>query len=173
MSKVCGFLLSAVLVVLCLWLSVFSFPNVVRERDLDRGAVVHTEESAVVDCAPEEEVELKSAEIETVENEISASQPELCADDETKSPVAFTKLGEAAELDASEVPLCETTNLSKPSEPSEPQDGRIVPNNNGRTQGGKYVSIPSIVVDAFQTPVGSPHTDRVVRTTRAVVPAID
>ncbi len=170
MSKFCGFLLSAILVVLCLWLNVFSFPNVVRDHDFPSSASSEVLEAREVSESAKVE---ETAEVEVSESGVSELKPESRAEELASSTASFRNVSEATTHDADDAQLREAAAVANVNAVVENEETKIASKNNGKAQGGKYVSIPSIEVDAFRVPAGSPHTDRVVRTTRAVVPRID
>ena len=169
MARFSGFILSAILVVLCLWLSVFSFPNVIQLGDFPGSFAPAASPSANADAVTLSERD---------------SVPEGSLQD--SSTVMAQELTEAASLQSSLSPSQE--GLESPDQPnlgyantslavdmptpkenvgSEAEDAI---KESGRAHGGKYVSIPSVEMDAFHRPAGSPYNDRVISTTRAVVP---
>ncbi|MBQ9813906.1 MAG: hypothetical protein IJM54_11420 [Thermoguttaceae bacterium] len=170
MAKFSGFILSAILVVLCLWLSVFSFPNVIQLGDFPGSFVTTANASAnagarasIESASSQEESGLQasstigaqeSTEAASLQSSLSPSQEGLESPDQSNLGYANTSL-------AGDLPT-PTNDVGSEAEDAIKESGRA--------QGGKYVSIPSVEMDAFHRPAGSPYNDRVISTTRAVVP---
>ncbi len=169
MDKFSGFILSAILVVLCLWLSVSSFPNVIQPGVLPESL------STTARASSEADVDAFSSEPDVPETEPARESP-VVQDQES---------AETASQESSDSPSPEDGDFSGSSRkyadaslavdlPTLPKsagnDAEDAIKESGRAQGGKYVSIPSVEMDAFHRPEGSPYSDRVISATRAVVP---
>lgn len=178
MAKFSGFILSTILVVFCLWLSVFSFPNAVRDGDVfqttdsSSRAVVSdcvktldsSEASVPLDAASDEgpiEARTNDASFETTAVNVSSSSLEETALETTRADAVDMELTEAS---------LEREVVSSQTSASEDKDALKA---HDRTRNGKYVSIPSVQIDPFQTRNGSSYADRVINVKRVEIPNID
>lgn len=174
MDKFSGTILSAILVVLCLWLSVYSFPDAVNPNDLP-----YKEQKPAPETA-DRNVERQLTDVVYVDVGENASREaealETRASDFITDPTN-EEVDVASEIvDDSQSESNDDANLLALStisnEKVESKDATELKASE-RAQGGKYVSIPFVNMDLYHAPIGSPYKDRVITTTRAVVPQLN
>ncbi len=175
MAKISGFILSTLLVVFCLWLNVFSFPDVIRPDNL---AIVDKQSACSDKVDANVEVKLNPETVTVSSKEVTSSTSEST---EESSRSSSTPAAEKSKSDESLRDVAEATNLgfsptstthevgSFDQSEADSKEDKDVLKASGRAQGGKYVSIPSEKMDAFQALEGS-CTDRVIGVTRASIP---
>ncbi|MDD3589031.1 MAG: hypothetical protein PHO46_01985 [Thermoguttaceae bacterium] len=173
MARLSGVIMSAILVVLCLWLSVFSFPNVIREGDLPGPPAKNLSAAADANNASSPSDSAIPVEFQSSETRVS---PEAQESTEAASPQSSEKPSQegAKSPDESNFGYANTSLAIDMKEPTRiaGREAEDAIKESGRAQGGKYVSIPAVDTDVFRRPAGSPYTDRVISTTRANVPTI-
>ena len=150
MAKAWGFCLSALLVGLCVCLNVRSYPNVFSEIVASQGAI-QTDERATEqeNPAPSESSELNGAhegEKGDSENNNGAEEP---AEETTfaANPGAESDVGVAKELD--QIALERAAFRESHRIKNAASSSALEPTESCKPQGGKYVSIPSIEMDAI------------------------
>ena len=181
MVKLSGFILSALLVVVCLWLSVFSFPDVIRPGDLEFtgafGAPASSVDSSVSLNSREASVAAPNSELapqakETAPAESTSDSPNASPAKETEpanSGAQKTPANLKSERKSSEVALTDSVDPSEKEQEGEKDALKA----GERTRGGRFVSKPAYNMDSFHATVETASTDRVINVTRAKAPVLD
>lgn len=181
MVKLSGFILSALLVVVCLWLSVFSFPDVIRPGDLEFtgafGAPASSVDSSVSLNSSEASVAAPNSELapqaeETAPAESTSDSPNASPAKETEpanSGAQKTPANLKSERKSSEVALTDSVDPSEKEQEGEKDALKA----GERTRGGRFVSKPAYNMDSFHATVETASTDRVINVTRAKAPVLD
>ena len=137
MAKIWGFLVSALLVGLCLCLDIRTFPNVIGDENSSGQAATQR----VDDATGSEPIELQKTDESAPDDEQNAA-PEPSRDDST-----YAQVGGARSL--TKTP--ERFNWEQASHRVEnaASSSAVIVKSNAKPQGGKYVSIPSVEMDAL------------------------
>ncbi len=182
MVKLSGFILSALLVVVCLWLSVFSFPDVIRPGDLEFtgafGAPASSVDSSVSLNSSEANVAAPKSEL-APQAEETAPAAKSTSDSPNVSPAKETEPANSgpqktpanlkSERKSSEVALTDSVDPSEKEQEGEKDALKA----GERTRGGRFVSKPAYNLDSFHATVETASTDRVINVTRAKAPVLD
>ncbi|MDO5309506.1 MAG: hypothetical protein Q4G03_08450 [Planctomycetia bacterium] len=179
MFKLSSFFMSALLVVMCLWLNVTCFPNVLQLRnDADAS---HTEPD---DSGSKATLTLP---LESVEEAVKSVQPSSAVDSDDGADVTPSDTGREEYDDHfayhesrptfrnanmtsedSRKVLMTPSSLETPLTEGQAFETKRELKNSSKPQGGKFVSIPSRELDVYQTYSGHTRaTNRVITTTRA------
>ncbi len=174
MSRLFSFFLSAAIIILCLWLNVNSYPNILRYEDVqtaDETAAVSTdgsEQSQVTDEQDANNAQEESLKTEENSNKDSSSDVNSEPSKETQEPISASV--EENLLNVSVASNQKFSSSERASNSSFVETPTKVKTSAEKPQGGKYVSIPSVEVDAFRSRFGS-DSGRVIGVSRASVVA--
>ncbi len=179
MSRLFGFFLSAAIIILCLWLNVNSYPNVLRYEDVkaaDETSAVSTdssEQTQAIDGQDANKTQTESPKTEENSESGSSSGVESESLKDSSSKDSKESISASVEENLLNVSVASNQKFSSSERASGyglPEASTNARSNAEKPQGGKYVSIPSVEVDAFRSRFGS-DSGRVIGVSRASVVA--
>ena len=174
MSRLFSFFLSAAIIILCLWLNVNSYPNILRYEDVktaDETAAVSTDGSEQSQVADEQEANNTQEEsLKTKENSSEDSSSDVNSEPSKESQEPISASVEENLLNVSVASNQKFSSSERASNFGFSETSTKVRASAEKPQGGKYVSIPAVEVDAFRSRFGS-DSGRVIGVSRASVVA--
>jgi len=175
MPKIFSFFLSAAIIILCLWLNVHFYPNIVRQGSVkaadEAQGTESTETTKNLLPLDEQSVEKARQELQKPEKD-DAPSPDvknapINGEKDAKEPISASVENNLLNVSvASNQKFSSSGKDEKTSDSVVPETTLNAQANADKPQGGKYVSIPSVEVDAFRSRYGS-NSGRVIGVSNA------